>query len=137
MGLWIASNSSKFQLICPTSVIKEVRCSQRNIDIAGLANWFSIIHSLKNCKLSGALLQNSGNTVEVLTSFRWRSSRPGLLKSFSSSDYSLINIRIAGISYFCQDFFICWVNCYKSLPTFRGHKLSINKQSVLTLEINN
>ena len=118
------------QFICPASVIEEVRRNKWNICIARFTNWLSIIESLQYCKLSGALLKNASDAIEILSTLCCRHLAPDLGVRVAGCQYSKIYIFGICIGNLCQYFSGSWINSWKVLTGFRRDEFSIDEEFV-------
>jgi len=65
-GRGLGAEAGVLELVGPAGVVEEVRGDQRQVDVAGLADRLAVVDRLQYGQLTGALLDDPGDPVEVL-----------------------------------------------------------------------
>ena len=86
------------QLVGPARVVEEVGRSERQVYIPRLLDRLAAVHRLQNRQLSGMLLQQAGDAVEILRTLRRRQLRPVLLVATPRRLHCRIDLRRAPLT---------------------------------------
>ena len=68
------------ELVRPAGVVEEVRCGERNVDVARLLDRLAAVHRLEHGELARALLEDARDPEQVLGALRAGERRPAVLE---------------------------------------------------------
>ena len=127
--------AGKLEFVGPARVVEEVRGHEWQVNIAGLSNRFSVVQGLQDRELTRALLDETGDSEDVLGAVLAGHLGPGLVVGPAGGRNGGVHVSLAGFGDLAEHLLSSRIDGLEELATGGFAEGSADEESVVGFDV--